>query len=129
MLSKALTGLCMSVCAVSLFTMAAEANPRFTVENTTWSKVKVVIYNGDDSLCTVSFKKKPVLWRKSKTLGCNGAGKGRCKVQFSIDDKQICGSEKNTCDDKAIKIEGGSTVKISQNGDEHECEITQAPAS
>lgn len=124
MLSRALTAVFICVFAGFFFTAIAEASPRFTVENTTWNKVKVMIYNGDDSLCTVSFKSKPVLWRDSKTLGCNGAGKGQCKVQLSIQDKQICGSEKNTCDNKAIKMNGGSTIKVSLVDDEYQCEIS-----
>ncbi|MEL7389342.1 MAG: hypothetical protein AAFN76_06135 [Pseudomonadota bacterium] len=125
MLIRLVTCLVAAIAVGLFFAHSAEASPRFTVENTTWSKVKVKIYNGDDSLCTVNSKTKRVLWRRSKTLVCYGAGKGRCKVQLSISGKQICGSEKNTCDDKAIKLDGGSTIKVSQTGDEYECEISE----
>ena len=127
MLSRALTAVFICVFAGFFFTAIAEASPRFTVENTTWNKVKVEIFNGDDTECSITLKPKTVFFRKTKTLGCAGGGKGKCKVRLSIKGKQLCKSEKKTCSKSAIKMTNGSYVKITKAEDKYECEFSDTP--
>jgi len=127
MLIKPLISLFLLAMAGLFFTLSAEANSRFTVDNTTWNKVKVEVYNGDDTECSITLKPKTVFFRKSKTLGCAGGGKGKCKVRLSIKGKQLCKSEKNTCSKSAIKIKDGAYVKITKTEDKYECEFSDTP--
>lgn len=127
MFIKPLISLSLAVMAGLFFTLNAEANSRFTVENTTWNKVKVEIFNGDDVECSIPAKSKTVYFRKTKTLGCAGGGKGKCKVRISVKGKQLCKSEKKTCSKSAIKMTDGSYVKITKGEDKYECEFHDTP--
>ena len=125
MLIKPLISLSVAAIAGLFFTLSAEANSRFTVENTTWNKVKVEIFNGNDVECSIPAKTKTVFFRDTKTLGCVGGGKGKCKVRISVKGKQLCKSEKNTCSKSAIKMTNGSYVKITKGEDKYECEFAE----
>ncbi len=127
MLTKPLISLFLAAMAGLFFTLSAEANSRFTVENTTWNKVKVDVFNGDDTECSITLKPKTVFFKKTKTLGCAGGGKGKCKVRLSIKGKQLCKSEKKTCSKSAIKMTNGSYVKITKTEDKYECEFSDTP--
>jgi hypothetical protein len=113
--AASLVGLCL--------TLTAQASPRFTIENASDDKIKVYIYNGDDTSCTEEAKTKKVSPGITETYGCTGNGKGKCKVQFYFDIDQICTKERNTCSGKAIKLDGGSKTKISWNGSKFVCDI------
>ena len=126
MLIKSLTGLALASAAGLFFSLSAEANPRFTVENSSDEKIKIFIYNGGDQTCTAAAKTKKLSPGKTETYGCTGNGKGRCKVRFfSQVDGEFCKSERNTCSGKAIKVDGGSTTKISWIGHTFVCEIDE----
>ena len=127
MLIKPLISLSLAAMAGLFFTLGAEANSRFTVENTTWNKVKVEIFNGSDVECSIPAKSKTVFFRDTKTLGCAGGGKGKCKVRISVKGKQLCKSEKKTCSHSAIKMTNGSYVKITKGEDKYECEFSDTP--
>lgn len=116
MLIKSLTGLALASAAGLFFSLSAEANPRFTVENNSDEKIKIFIYNGGDQTCTAAAKTKKVSPGKTESYGCTGNGKGRCKVRFFSETGEICKSERNTCSGKAIKIDGGATAKITREG-------------
>ena len=109
------------------FTLTAQANPRFTVENNLDVTVDVTVFNGGDASCgtpaKTEAKTKAVSPGQTDTFGCTGNGKGKCKVQFFFDIDQICKSERNTCSGKAIKLDGGSTTRISWDGKKFVCDI------
>jgi len=60
MLIKPLTHLALAAAAGLLFAASAEASPRFTIENASDDKIKVYIYNGDDTSCNEEAKTKKV---------------------------------------------------------------------
>jgi len=106
------------------FTLTAQANPRFTVENNLDVTVDVTVFNGGDASCSTPAKAKTVDAGKTGSFGCMGNGKGKCKIVLGIDGDRICKSKQNTCSGKAIKVKGGKTVSISENNDGgHVCEI------
>jgi len=123
MLTRSLTCFALSAAAVLTFTANADASPRFTVENASDDKIKVYIYNGGDVSCKTEAKTKAVSPGQTDTFGCTGNGEGKCKVQFFFDIDQICKSERNTCSGKAIKLDGGSTTRISWDGKKFVCDI------
>lgn len=104
--------------------LTADANPRFTVHNDTGGKVEVYIYNGDDHYCEYEDKIKTVSGGKSKTFGCNGNGKGRCKIRLKMNNYKICKPNRDTCFGKTKKINGGGAVKVLVKDDEVVCEYT-----
>ena len=61
---------------------AAEASPRFTVANKSDNKLNIHIYNGDDGDCTEPLKTKTASSKETDTYGCQGNGKGRCKIEI-----------------------------------------------
>lgn len=129
MLIKPLAGLLLGIVAGLFSSASAEVSSRFTVENDTDRNLRVRIYNGDDMRCTSHDKQKFLPARGTATYGCTSAGESKCKVQFHISNRQICGSEKNACDKRAIKLEGGTTTRISVVDDEYQCEIDADPTN
>lgn len=123
MLIKPLTSLTLATASGLLFAASADASPRFTIENTTDSKVEVDIFNGDDAVCYSHAKDGKILPGKTKSFGCKGNGKGRCKVKLYSNYRPICRDERDTCDGKAIKLQGGSTTKIVVRRDKTGCDI------
>ena len=123
MLINSFTKLTLATAAGLFFTFGAEASPRFTIENKTERTIKVDIYSGGDTSCLDSEKGRSVPPYKTKTFGCTGNGKGKCKVQFRVDSISICGKQENTCSGNAVKMKGGSRAKISRNGHNFQCEI------
>lgn len=121
--SKSLTDLAVAAALALIFAANANANPRFTIQNTSDDKIKVYIYNGGDTSCTEEAKTKPVSPGKTETFGCTGNGKGKCKVQFFFDIDQFCKSERNTCSGKAIKLDGGSKTTVRWEGSKFVCDI------
>lgn len=124
MLKNALNSLALAAAAGLFLTAVADASPRFTIENKTERTLKIDIYSGGDTSCLDSEKRRSVGPNKTETFGCTGNGKGKCKVQFSVDSKPICGKQENTCGGKAVKMEGGSRAKISRNGHNFQCDIS-----
>lgn len=104
-----------------LFTSTADASPRFTVHNDTEGTVKVIIYSGNDSACSLEEKTKTISSGKSNTYGCAGHGKGRCKIRMKYKSDVICKSHTNTCDGKSTKIDDGGAVTVSQNNNDISC--------
>ncbi len=92
----------------------AEASPRFTVQNDSNKKVIVDIYDGGDSVCSLADKTKIASAGETDTYGCNGQGKGRCKVVFTSGDKDICKNLNNTCSKSVAKVKDGATVVITR---------------
>ena len=104
---------------------AAEASPRFTVKNDSSKKVFVDIYDGDDSVCTTPDKTKIASAGETDTYGCNGHGKGRCKVEFIANDKSICKNLNNTCSGSVAKIKNKDTVEITKTDGKFTCELIE----
>ena len=100
----------------------AEASPRFTVQNDSDKKVIVDIYDGGDSVCSLADKTKVASAGETDTYGCNGQGKGRCKVVFSSGDKDICKGLNNTCSNTVAKVKDKATVVITREGGKFKCE-------
>lgn len=120
---RTFAGLALATAAGLCLTLSAEANPRFTVENASDDKIEIYIYNGDDTQCITEAKTKKISPGETESYGCTGNGKGKCKVKFFYTIDQICRSNRNTCNGKAIKLDGGSKVKISSDNDTFVCDI------
>ena len=103
---------------------AAEASPRFKVTNNADKKINVYIFKGDDPFCSFEEKLKSVSVGETDEYGCTGNGKGQCKVQFYLGGNEICKSDRNTCSSNAIKVDGKSTVTITQESANYVCEIS-----
>lgn len=125
MLIKPLTALVLAAAAGLFFTLSAEANPRFKIENATDKKIKVHIYNGDDTVCHTTASQGKVMPGNTKSFGCKGNGKGKCKVKLFSGSKRHCRNDRNTCVGKAIKMPGGSRAKVEIIDDISVCEITE----
>lgn len=102
---------------------AAEASPRFTVKNDSSKKVFVDIYDGDDSVCSIPDKTKIASSGETDTYGCNGHGKGQCKVEFIANDKTICKNLNNTCSGTVAKIKNNETVVITKTDGTFQCKL------
>ena len=102
---------------------AAEASPRFTVANKSDNKLKVRIYNGDDGSCTESLKDKTTSSRETDTYGCQGNGKGRCKIEIYDGGKKICKSLHNTCGNGAIIMKDDSIIYIYSTTIGYDCQV------
>lgn len=114
MLIKPLISLSFAAIAGLFFTLSAEANPRFKVENTTDSKIDVYIYNGDDTSCHTALVVRTVKGKETKSFGCKGNGKGKCKIKLFSDDERACKESRNTCSGRAIKMQAKSKAVVSQ---------------
>lgn len=102
---------------------AAEASPRFTVGNKSDSKLKIQIYNGDDGNCTEPLKTKSASSGETDAYGCQGNGKGRCKIEIYKGRSKICKSLHNTCSDGAIIMKDDSIIYIFSTPVGFNCEI------
>lgn len=109
LVAASLMGLC--------FTLTAQANPRFTIENNLEVTVDLTVFNGGDISCSTPAKAKKVDAGETSSFGCTGNGKGKCKIVLGIDGERICRSKQNTCSGKAIKVKGGKTVAIGKDED------------
>lgn len=124
MLLKHLIGFAFASAAAFCVALIAEASPRFTVQNDLGRDVEVYIYSGDDTYCGSNEKYKTVPGGKSRTYGCSGHGKGKCKIKLRAHDKKICRSDRNTCDKTAIKMEDGAKVTVKKESkDKFYCEF------
>jgi len=117
MLLKSLTALTLATVAGLALSLDASATSRFTVDNVTDNKVDVTIFAGGDASCTIPEKVKSVPSGNTRTFGCTGNGKHRCKATFHIKGTRICGDDYNTCaSDGGLRVKNGKTVVI--EGDE-----------
>lgn len=112
MLIKPLTGLVFASAAGLCMTLGAEASPRFTVENTLKTDVEIYIFAGNDTYCGSHEKYKKLPAGKTRTYGCSGHGKGKCKIKLEVHTETVCRSDRNTCSKSAIKMEDGSTISV-----------------
>ncbi|MEL6725885.1 MAG: hypothetical protein AAFP81_11985 [Pseudomonadota bacterium] len=101
----------------------ADASPRFTVKNDSSKKVFVDIFDGDDSVCSFPDKTKIASAGETDTYGCNGHGKGQCKVEFIANDKTICKNLNNTCSGNVAKIKNNETVRITEQDGKFTCAL------
>lgn len=112
------------VASALMFTFEANANSRFTLDNQTDKKLMVLIYNGDDSICTTAAKSKNVKAGNSNSYGCEGRGNHRCHIRVYQDKSKVCKSPKNACNSSAIKVPNGSTITVSSAGnDKYDCTV------
>ena len=110
--------------SVLVFTLDANANSRFTLDNQTNKKLMVLIYNGDDSVCVTSAKSKYVRAGNSNSYGCEGHGNHRCHIRVYHDKSKVCKSPKNACNNSAIRVPDGSTITVSSVGDDkYDCTV------
>lgn len=113
----------LGVGAVLVASPAADASPRFTVDNQSDKTIKIVIFNGDDSECRVPAKTKTLSPGKANTYGCDGNGKGRCKIYPKNDGHYICDDMMNTCGNDALKAPDNSTFKITGKNGIFSCQL------
>ena len=101
-----------------IFAPGAHANSRFHVVNQTGGNVKVIIYNGDDSSCDMANKEVGVQNEDTKSMGCAGGGKHRCKIRLKDTGtgNSICNTLKNTCTDFATIIHNNQTISLADDG-------------
>ena len=100
----------------------AEASPRFTLANKTDKSLSVDIYNGDDSVCMEASKTKQLSAGETDTYGCEGNGKGRCKIEIMKGGNRICKSLSNTCN-TAIKVKDDSVLFIYKSESGYDCQF------
>ena len=114
MLFRHLAVLIIASTATAFFAMDAAAKPKISVENNSNMRVKVLIYDGDDSVCSAPDQTKTLGAGETKTLKCNGGGTGRCKVQVLLQGKTLCDFERNTCKRKAMIIKNGRHLAVTR---------------
>lgn len=126
MLIRPLISLILAAMAGLFFTLSAEANPRFKVENSTDSKIDVYIYNGDDTACHTAHSVGKLLGGETKSFGCKGNFKGKCKIKLWSYGDRVCTESRNTCSGRAIKMKAKSKAVVSQtvNSETSEIETT-----
>lgn len=125
MLFRHLAALIIASTASAFFATDASASSRFKIQNDSSERVKIEVYNGNDTKCVSESKTKKVPKGKTKAMGCQGKGTGLCKIKVFVSGKEICKSKKHHCtgtkiSDKAISVEDGWTVKIT---DELHCQL------
>ena len=120
MLIRPFISLTLAAMAGLVFTLSAEANPRFKVENTTDSKINVYVYNGDDTSCHTANVVRTVESKETKSLGCQGHGKGKCKIKLSSYDERVCKDSRNTCGGRAIKMQVKSKAIVRETTETNE---------
>lgn len=117
MLLRHLAALIIASTASALFSMDAAANSRFKVQNDSEERLKIEVYNGNDTDCVSEAKTKKVPREKTKSMGCQGKGMKLCKIKVFANNKEICKSKEKHCSgtavsDKAIIVNDGWTVEI-----------------
>lgn len=127
MLFRHLATLIIASTASAFFATDAAANARFKIQNDSGERVKIEVYNGNDTECVSEAKTKKVPKGKTKAMGCKGKGTGLCKIKVYAKGKEICKSKKDHCagtkiSDKAIRVEDGWTVEIT---DQLHCKLSQ----
>lgn len=116
---------------IGFLAQAAEANSRFKVRNTLEKSIAVVIYNGDDGVCSFSSKlsAKEVGSKGSRSMGCKGGGKHRCKVSIAVagDTKNPCSDSNDTCDRDALIVPNGHAliVETSETDSSYSCRLEE----
>ncbi|MEO1659369.1 MAG: hypothetical protein AAFR51_00165 [Pseudomonadota bacterium] len=124
MLIKHLTALTLASAAGLFFSLEAEANSRFTVENQMDVKTTIYIFSGGDGACNTEEKIKTVSAGKTDSFGCTGNGKNRCKIQIYVNRssssgiKQICKKQMNACHGQTRRMQNGDKVTLSKDEDD-----------
>ena len=100
----------------------ASATSHVTVQNNSNSKIKLQIFDGDDTVCLADAKSVDVDGNSSQSISCTGGGKQRCRVAVSnatYDDDQACVESENitsSCGTTAvINVDDGKTLVIESN--------------
>ena len=114
MLFRPLAALLIASTATAFFAMDASAKPKFSVENKSNKRVKILIYDGDDSVCSAPDQTKGLGAGDTKTLKCNGGGTGRCKVEVLSEGKPLCKDDLNTCKRKAMNVKNGGQLIVAR---------------
>lgn len=117
MLLQQLAALILASSACAFFAIDAAAEPEFSVENQRDKRLRVLIYNGDDSLCASPDKTRTLKAGESKTFHCDGNGKGRCKIEITSKGKLLCEDDLNTCKKGAMKVKNGAHLIITSDSD------------
>ena len=123
LLGSLLVGFGVAVLVVIAAIPIAEASPRFTVANKSDKKLNIRIYNGDDGDCSIPLKTETANSKVTHTHGCQGNGKGRCKIKINHGTDKICKSLQNTCGDRAIIMKDDSLVYIYSTPTGYDCQI------
>ncbi|MEL6862668.1 MAG: hypothetical protein AAGL11_12585 [Pseudomonadota bacterium] len=123
LLSSLIIGSGVALCVVIAAVPLAEASPRFTVGNKSDQKLRIEIYNGDDGNCIEPLKTKKSGAYETDTYGCQGNGKGRCKIEIYRGDGKICKSLHDTCSNGAIAMRDDSIVYVFRTPVGYECEL------
>jgi len=120
MLIKAINTFILAGTASLALPLNAGAVSSFSVQNDTEKHVFVSVFAGGDQFCFLEQKSQRVEAGTSKTYGCIGNGKQRCRLKFySAAEKQICKKQNNTCpNDSARKMKNGEKVVISKDEDD-----------
>ena len=122
-LSSLIIGSGVALCVIIAAIPLAEASPRFTIGNKTDQKLRIEIYNGDDGNCVEALKSKNVSAGETDTYGCQGNGKGRCKIEIYKGGSKICKSLQDTCSNGAIVMRDDSIVYIFRTPVGFECDL------
>lgn len=117
------TGATIALCLAFASSPAADASPRFSVGNKSDDQLKILIYNGDDGDCNIPLKTKAASSKETDSYGCQGNGKGRCKIEIYKGGYKICKSLHNTCSDGAIIMKDDSLVYIYSTPVGYDCVI------
>jgi len=125
MLFRHLAALVIASTASAFFAMDAAASSRFKVQNESGKRLKIEVYNGNDTDCVSEAKTKKVPRGKTVSMGCKGKGMHLCKIKVFANDKEICKSKEKHCSgtavsDKAIIVTDGWTVEVT---DELHCKL------
>ena len=55
--------------------------------------------------------------KDTKSLGCKGNGKGKCKIKIFSFDERGCKESQNTCSGRAIKMQAKSKAIVSETSE------------
>lgn len=112
MFRKHLTILFLAPFAGLGLSLAAHANPGFTVKNALKTDVDLYIFIGDETYCGAHEHHARVSAGKTHSYGCSGRGKDKCKIALFVAGEEICKSARNACSKSKIVMKDRSTVIV-----------------
>lgn len=85
---KAMAALAATLALLTLWAPGeAAAKSRFTIQNDTSALLRFYVFSGSDAACSSTEKQGSIESEESRSIGCSGQGKGRCKLQVQRRDK------------------------------------------
>jgi hypothetical protein len=114
-------------------TNQAAAKSQFTVDNRSASRVRISVFDGDDSVCEIEKKEVSVSSGGNRSIQCPGGGKSRCKIiveAYNTETKgqtvYICKNiNRKACGTKAIRIiKDDQTLTVTGRSGDFSCEVS-----